>query len=58
MSSEQRAAYVAALKAERHDCEVHDKKERVAAIDAELAKFDAAPMKRTAAKRTTAAKDE
>lgn len=52
-ASAKRAQYVAGLKSERDGyVRVGDKK-RAAEVDAELARFDAAPKKRTAKKPTT-----
>ena len=53
-AASERAAYVAALKAERDGYERQGRADRVAQVDAELARFGAAPVKRTAPKRATA----
>lgn len=50
-----RAAHVRALLEERHGYEAAGKADRLAQVDAELAKFDAAPVKRTAPKKAKAA---
>jgi len=53
-ASAKRAQYVAGLKSERDGyLRVGDKK-RAAEVDAELARFDDAPKKRTAPKKSTA----
>ncbi|MBK8640629.1 MAG: hypothetical protein IPN92_21040 [Chromatiaceae bacterium] len=52
-AAEKRAGYVAALKEEREGYVKRGLADRVAQVDAELARFDAAPKKRTAAKKTT-----
>ena len=52
-ASAKRAQYVAGLKAERDGYLRVGDKERAAEVDAELARFDAAPKKRTAKKTTT-----
>ena len=53
-ASAKRAQYVAGLKSERDGyLRVGDKK-RAAEVDAELARFDAAPVKRSPAKKSTA----
>lgn len=56
-TASRRAGYVAALKAEREGYVRRGLTDRVAQVDAELARFDAAPKKRTAPKKSTAAKD-
>ena len=48
-----RAGYVRALKEEREGYVRRGLKDRVAQVDAELARFGAAPVKRAAAKRST-----
>lgn len=50
-----RADFVRALKEERHGYEVAGKADRIKAVDAELARFDAAPAKRTAPRKAKAA---
>lgn len=57
-AAQARADYVRALIEERHGYEVAGKADRVAAVDAELARFDAAPVKRAAARKAKAADDE
>ena len=52
-ASERRAAYVEALKLEREGYVVRGLEDRVAAVDAELARFGAAPKGRSASKRQT-----
>lgn len=52
-----RADYVEALKVEREGYVRAGKTDRVKAVDAELARFDAAPKERSAAKKATTAKD-
>ena len=49
-----RADYVRALRVEREGLERVGKTDRVAAVDAELARFDAAPVKRTAPRKSKA----
>jgi len=53
-SAAARADYVRALKEEREGYARSGKTDRVAAVDAELARFEAAPAKRSAPKRSTA----
>lgn len=50
-----RADYVRALKEEREGYVARGMSERAAAVDAELARFGAAPAKRTAPKKSKAA---
>lgn len=52
----QRADYVRALNEERDQCERAGKKERVKAIDAELARVGGKPAERRAPESTTAKK--
>ena len=52
-ASAKRAQYVAGLKSERDGYLRVGDKERAAEVDAELARFDAAPKKRTAKKPAT-----
>lgn len=52
-ASAKRAQYVAGLKAERDGYLRVGDKERAAEVDAELARFDVAPKKRTAKNPTT-----
>ncbi len=54
-AAQARADYVRALTEERHGYEVAGKTERIAQVDAELARFDAAPVKRVAPKKAKAA---
>ena len=54
-AAQARAGFVRALKDERHGYEVAGKADRVAAVDAELARFGEAPVKRTAVKKAKAA---
>lgn len=56
-SAAARADYVRALTEERRGYEMAGQTERVAEVDAELARFDAGPKKRTAPKKSTAAKE-
>ena len=53
-AADERAGYVQALKDEREGYVRRGLTDRVAQVDAELARFDAAPKKRTAKKTTTA----
>lgn len=55
-SAAARADYVRALTEERRGYEAAGNKERLADVDAELARFGAAPVKRTAPRKSTAAK--
>lgn len=54
-SAAARADYVRALTEERRGYEAAGNKERLADVDAELARFGAAPVKRTAPPRTSTA---
>lgn len=54
-AAQARADYVRALNEERHGYEVAGKTERIAQVDAELSRFDAAPVKRTAPKKAKVA---
>lgn len=53
-ASAKRAQYVAGLKSERDGYLRVGDKVRAAEVDAELARFDGAPKKRTAPKKSTA----
>ena len=52
-AADERARYVAALKAEREGYVRRGLADRVAQVDAELARFVAAPRKRTAPRKAT-----
>lgn len=56
-AADDRAAYVAALKVELDGYQRQGKAARAAEVEAELARFDAAPKKRTAPRKSTAAKE-
>lgn len=52
-AADARAGYIRALKEEREGYVTRGMTDRVAEVDAELARFDAAPKKRTVAKKST-----
>ena len=52
-AADERAGYVRALKEEREGYVKRGLTDRVAQVDAELARFDAAPKKRTAPRKAT-----